>query len=310
VAAKKAVAVVGREQTAALTALGERHLGGLRLRVPSQLRQLERSLARYGQLDAVVAYPATDALELIDGFKRLHVARELGWSELRVRIAEVDATQAKLLVLELHGQCGLSAIEEGWLVRALYRHDGLSQGRIAERLGRHKSWVCRRLLLVEQLDDVGFVRAVEHRGRDGNAFAKVLDELEELLVGQRLQRRLVDVLAVDLGEPPAQRPGAAAVGPDLVEQVADLPAERVRGPAEVVIPLSCSTPSPSANAPRRTHPATRLALLWTCRVSGFVKWRRCSPREMLQRVKRGSGRNMKEARTEAAKNLCDMLQIH
>ncbi|MBK9000295.1 MAG: hypothetical protein IPM35_31640 [Myxococcales bacterium] len=35
---------------------------------------------------------------------------------------------------------------------ALCRQDGLAQGAIAQRLGRHKSWVCRRLLLVEALD--------------------------------------------------------------------------------------------------------------------------------------------------------------
>jgi hypothetical protein len=37
-------------------------------------------------------------------------------------------------------------------VRSLYREDGLSQPAIAQRLGRHKSWVCRRLMLVEALD--------------------------------------------------------------------------------------------------------------------------------------------------------------
>jgi ParB-like chromosome segregation protein Spo0J len=46
----------------------------------------------------------------------------------------------------------LSALEEAWLVRSLYRTHSLSQGAIGARLGRHKSWVCRRLLLAEQLD--------------------------------------------------------------------------------------------------------------------------------------------------------------
>jgi len=41
---------------------------------------------------------------------------------------------------------------EGWLVRSLYRDDKLSQPEIARRLDRHKSWVCRQLVLVEALD--------------------------------------------------------------------------------------------------------------------------------------------------------------
>ncbi|MBK6519966.1 MAG: hypothetical protein IPG04_39000, partial [Polyangiaceae bacterium] len=37
-------------------------------------------------------------------------------------------------------------------MRALYREHGLLQPAIAQRLGRHKSWVHRRLMLVEALD--------------------------------------------------------------------------------------------------------------------------------------------------------------
>ena len=36
-------------------------------------------------------------------------------------------------------------------MQALVREDGLSQVEAAELLGRHKSWVCRRLALLERL---------------------------------------------------------------------------------------------------------------------------------------------------------------
>ena len=42
-------------------------------------------------------------------------------------------------------------LEEAWIVQALVREDGLSQSEVAELLGRHKSWVCRRLALLEKL---------------------------------------------------------------------------------------------------------------------------------------------------------------
>lgn len=139
------------ERLAPLSELSEAALGELRLREPDALRKLERSLRQHGQLEALVAFAADGLLEVLDGFKRLHVARALRWPELRVRVADVDPLQAKVLLVELHGRRGLTALEEAWLVRSLYRTHSLSQGAIGARLARHKSWVCRRLLLAEQL---------------------------------------------------------------------------------------------------------------------------------------------------------------
>ena len=39
------------------------------------------------------------------------------------------------------------------VIRSLCRDDGLNQVEIGALLGRHKSWVCRRLFLVERLSD-------------------------------------------------------------------------------------------------------------------------------------------------------------
>ncbi len=45
----------------------------------------------------------------------------------------------------------LQELEEAWLVQALVREDGMTQLEAAELLDRHKSWVCRRLALLERL---------------------------------------------------------------------------------------------------------------------------------------------------------------
>lgn len=134
-----------------LAALGER-LGGLRLRDASALEAMQRSLARHGQLTAVVLFGIGGELQMLDGFKRLHAARALGWNELRATTSEVTGADAKVQIATLHDGRGLTELEEAWLVRSLYRDDGLSQPEIARRLSRHKSWVCRRLLLVESLE--------------------------------------------------------------------------------------------------------------------------------------------------------------
>ena len=75
----------------------------------------------------------------------------LGWST--IAIADIaDEVAVKVRLLALHQRVGLTELEEAWLVRPLYRDDGLSQPEIARHLDRHKSWVCRLLLLVEALD--------------------------------------------------------------------------------------------------------------------------------------------------------------
>ncbi len=134
-------------------ALGE-SLAGLRLVGDEPLRRMRQSLSRHGQLAAITAY-ATDVgpLEVVDGFKRLRAARDLGWTELRVRVVASDAVQAKVAISILNAGHGLTELEEAWLIRSLYRDDGLSQPVIGRLLGRHKSWVCRRLILAEGLDD-------------------------------------------------------------------------------------------------------------------------------------------------------------
>jgi len=133
-----------------LAQLGEQ-LSPLRLRSREALREMERSLARHGQLVAVVCHRQDDQVEVVDGFKRLIGARALGWSALRAEVHEVSGPAAKLLLWQSNARQALSDLEEAWLVRALYRDDRLTQPQIGQLLGRHKSWVCRRLVLAEGL---------------------------------------------------------------------------------------------------------------------------------------------------------------
>lgn len=136
--------------------LSESH-AGLRLLDDGVVREMRESLLHHGQLMALAAYRPPGSLpgqlEVVDGFKRLRAARELGWILLRVRILPLSAAEAKAAIGILNHGRGLSELEEAWLVRSLYRDDALTQPQIGRILGRHKSWVSRRLLLAEGLDD-------------------------------------------------------------------------------------------------------------------------------------------------------------
>jgi len=133
--------------------LGERY-AKLRLHRPSLLGELRRSLVSDGLRRALVVNRCRDGhLEVLDGFKRLGLLRELGHGEVEVEIVSVDEVAAHALILSSNArQAGLSEIEEAWIVESLVRGQKLTQKRVAEIVGREKSWVCRRLLLAERLD--------------------------------------------------------------------------------------------------------------------------------------------------------------
>ncbi len=132
--------------------IGE-HYGRYRLHVPEAERAMVKSLERYGQLSPIVVCRRNDRYELIDGFKRLGAVRRLAQIEhLSARLMEADERTVKAAIYGLNRAGGRTReLEEAWIIHALVREDGMSQVEVAELLGRHKSWVCRRLALIERL---------------------------------------------------------------------------------------------------------------------------------------------------------------
>lgn len=112
------------------------------------------SLRRYGQLSPIVGYPSDEKVVVVDGFKRLHAARRVGLDRLFVRHVHLSTRAAIAAIYGMNkGGRGLADLEQGFVVRELLRTQGLTQPEIGELLGRHKSWVSRRLALVERLDE-------------------------------------------------------------------------------------------------------------------------------------------------------------
>jgi len=136
-----------------LSRLGQRYRR-YRLADPPAEEAMAGSLRRWGQLSPVVACRCGEALEMLDGFKRFAAAPAVGLTTLSVRVLEMDEPTAKAAILGLNrGQRGVRELEEAWIVQALVRDDGLTQVEAAHLLGQHKSWVCRRLALLEKLSD-------------------------------------------------------------------------------------------------------------------------------------------------------------
>lgn len=136
-----------------LSGLDERY-ARLRVAQPRQSKAMVASLRRYGQLSPLVACRRGERLAVVDGHKRLSAARTLEFEALTVRVLPLGERAAVAAVYGLNrGGRGLVDIEEAMVVRELVREQGMNQPEVGELLGHDKSWVSRRLMLVERLCD-------------------------------------------------------------------------------------------------------------------------------------------------------------
>ena len=143
----------GEVRLLSLAQLGERYRR-YRLPDPDAETAMTGSVRRYGQLTPLVVCLREETYEILDGFKRLAAARALGLKTVGTRVLEADERRAKATLFALN-QTGrrTQEWEEAWIVHSLVREDGMTQVEVAELLGHHKTWVCRRLALVEKLAD-------------------------------------------------------------------------------------------------------------------------------------------------------------
>lgn len=193
------------DQSLPLDAIDEQY-SRYRLVDPKSDKTMVASFKQHGQLTPVIVGPkAPDGYPLIDGFKRLRACRQLGRSELKIQILDTQSRAIKAAMFHLNRQeRSMTQFEEGMIVRSLNKEDRLPQVEIATLLGCHKSWVCRRLTMIEKLSrevleelrlgliGVGLCRELIRLPR-GNQ-AKVLTSVHENRLSCRQTARLVKIL--------------------------------------------------------------------------------------------------------------------
>ncbi len=125
--------------------------GRVRCLVPRQVEQMKVSLTAHGQLTALVVVKRQSGLELIDGFKRYRAAEQMRWTTMRAVSMDVDeqAQWAAMLALN-RATHSMSVLEEALVLREMVAM-GMTQTEIGHILNRHKSWVSRRIGLIERL---------------------------------------------------------------------------------------------------------------------------------------------------------------
>jgi ParB/RepB/Spo0J family partition protein len=143
---------LGMEELA-VSAIGERY-GAFRIVSPRADAAMIKSIRKYGQISPVVCVQGEGGYELIDGFKRLRACRRLNQTTLRAKTMEVSGRVCKAAIIQLNWSGrSINEMEEALVLQSLHRDDGLTQVEIAALVGRDKSWVSRRISLMERLSE-------------------------------------------------------------------------------------------------------------------------------------------------------------
>lgn len=128
-------------------------LSGIRMINQARIRQVEKSLSLHGQLQPVIARTHSGGCQLIDGFKRYYAAEHLQMTSLQGRLLEIDLPQAKVLLLSYNRpHQSMDAWEEALVLHDLMTIHSLEQKDLAEMTGYSRTWVSRRLSLIEKMD--------------------------------------------------------------------------------------------------------------------------------------------------------------
>ena len=134
----------------------------LRVRQPERERRLLASLADHGQQTPIVVVPGAESYVVVDGHKRLRCLKRLHRDSVFGVVWEMSEPDALIFRQMVHAEGGASALEQGWLLRALHEGHDLRLPDLARRFDRSVSWISRRLALARELPE-----AIQERVREG-----------------------------------------------------------------------------------------------------------------------------------------------
>ncbi len=125
----------------------------LRKHDPRAERLLLGSLAQIGQQAPIIAVAAPDRrFIVIDGYKRLRALKRLRKDQILAVPWDMGELEALLLVRMMRTGAD-DVLEQAWLVAELHERFAQSLDVLAHRFDKTKSWVSRRLALVNELPD-------------------------------------------------------------------------------------------------------------------------------------------------------------
>ena len=185
---------------------------------PGELSELAASIKANGLLQPVVVRrSAGNSYELVAGERRFRAIRQLGWSEIPALVREVDdRTLLVLALVENIQRSELGALEEAQGYAALRDEFQLTQGEIAEAVGKSRPTVANTLRLlglppsVRRLLEEGALTAGHARALLAlNDPVRVADLAKEAIARSWSVRELESAVRAALGSDTPKRSRAA-----------------------------------------------------------------------------------------------------
>jgi ParB family chromosome partitioning protein len=185
------------------------------------LEELARSLKANGLLQPVVVRPSTDGFyELIAGERRWRAAQKAGIHQIPAVIRDVpDVNLLELALIENLQREELNAIEEAEAYRILIDDLALTQGEVAERVGKQRATIANALRLLNLPADV---QELVRNKQLSMGHARALLALEDHRAIATLAQRIVaEGLSVRDVEAAAKRPSTSVITAGRPPKIAD-----------------------------------------------------------------------------------------
>ncbi len=120
-----------------------------------KLVELIASIRENGLLQPLVVRPAGDGWQIVAGERRWRAITELGWADIPAYVREVDdQTMLVLALIENLQREELSPVDEAHAYQRLIDEFGMTQGDVAEQVGRNRSTVANTIRLLGLPDKV------------------------------------------------------------------------------------------------------------------------------------------------------------
>jgi len=188
------------------------------------LEELAASIREHGVLQPVLVTETLDGYQLIAGERRVRASRLAGLERIPALVRQLaDRDQLEVALVENVQRADLDPIDEALAYRQLIDEFGLTQERVADRVGKARATVANTLRLLDLHADVqaaiGDGRISEGHGRAlGGLPVEGQPHVLSTVTGQGLSVRQTEELVRRLREPrpdPAARAAVRRLDPDL-----------------------------------------------------------------------------------------------
>jgi ParB family chromosome partitioning protein len=173
----------------------------------AELEDLAASIREHGVLQPVLVTETLDGYQLIAGERRVRASRLAGLDRIPALVRQLaERDQLEVALVENVQRSDLDPIEEALAFRQLIDEFGLTQERVAERVGKARATVANTLRLLELHSDIqaaiGDGRLTEGHGRAlGGIPVEGQSGVLGTVLGQGLSVRQTEELVRRLREP-------------------------------------------------------------------------------------------------------------